>query len=333
MGISLLVWSTACTTIVEQYPDENATPPPDTRPLPQAPEPLPSAMPEVVASGLLEPRGMALFGDRLLLAEAKAGRLLALTLSDGAQEVLGADLGEPWAVAVHGQTPLLSDRAGGRVLAIKQGAAVVLASDQEAPQDLAVHGDYVYWLTAGKKSGSSWVGGAVRRALVDQSGPVEDVIVDLRQPRGLSVSDSHVFVTVAASPSKLLRVALTGGVAEELGSAPEEAYDCARDDGSGEVFWVTRTPAWPYSGWINRTSADGANTTRLVASQAYVSHVAVDAQHVYWAFIDGVHRFRRDGSGVVEPVALAVASGDLLLTNDALFVSDRLSGRVYRRAK
>jgi len=155
----------------------------------------------------------------------------------------------------------------------------------------------------------------------------------LFKPRGLVVTDQHVYLSVASAPSKLQRLPLAGGSVEELGTAGEEAYDCARDESSGEVFWVTRNPNWPYSGWVNQTSKDGSTTDRLVPTQAKVSHVAIDATHVYWAFIDGVHRFRRDGSGVVESVALAVATGELIVNEEAVYVSDRLSGRIYRRDK
>ncbi len=324
----------ACTTIIQERPDESVEPPPDHRPLPEASDPLETTAPTVLAEGLNEPRGMLRVGEELIVAEAGAGRLLAVHTTDGIVRVVASELGEPWAVAGDDQAYVVSDASGGRVLRVSEvDAPVVLAEAQSFPRDVVVHSGYAYWLAAGEGSGGGWSGGALRRTAVAGGGIVEELAGELFKPSGLVVSNEHVYFAVATSPSKLQRVVLAGGVAEELGTAAEEAYDLARDEASGQLFWATRNPNWPYSGWINEASSMGGTTTRLVATQAKVSHVALDGTHVYWAFVDGVHRYRRDKTGVVEPVALAVAIGDLVFSDTSLFFSDRLSGRIYRRAK
>jgi hypothetical protein len=324
----------ACTTILQERPDESVEPPPDHRPLPETSDPLETNAPTVLAEGLNEPRGMLHVGEELIVAEAGAGRLLAVHTTDGTVRVVASELGEPWDVAGDDTAYVVSDASGGRVLRLSEvDAPVVLAEAQVFPRDVVVHAGYAYWLAAGEGSGGGWSGGALRRTAVAGGGIVEDLAGELFKPSGLVVSSEHVYFAVATSPSKLQRVALTGGVAEEIGTAPEEAYDLARDEASGQIFWATRNSNWPYSGWINEASSTGGTTTRLVATQAKVSHVALDGSYVYWAFVDGVHRYRRDKTGAVEPVVLAVAIGDLILGDASVFLSDRLSGRIYRRAK
>jgi hypothetical protein len=336
---------TSCTSIVDERPDESVVPPADHRPLPEAPLPLADTAPTVLASGLLEPRGMLLTSSELVVAERGGGRLVAVALSaqdagagatvEGTPRVVADELGEPWGVAGDEAGYFVTDRAGGRVLRIlPDGSTSVLADAQTAPSDVARHADHVYWIAAGEDTGGGgWGGGAISRVLHAGGGMVEELLAGLYKPRGLLVTSEHVYFTVATSPSRLQRMALDGGTPEDLGSAAEDAYDAARDSDSGEVFWVTRSAGWPFSGWVNRTTSGGSNTARVVPTQAHVSHVALDATHVYWAFADGVHRFRRDGVGVTEAVALTVATGDLIVTSDAVYLSDRLSGRIYRRDK
>jgi hypothetical protein len=138
---------------------------------------------------------------------------------------------------------------------------------------------------------------------------------------------------LAEKPAKLVRIAVSGGVPEQVATATYEPFDCARDVSTGDVYWVTRNPNWPFSGWVNHTASSVMTTEPLSPSQAKVSHVGIDEQFAYWAYVDGVHRFRRDGSGVIESVALGVATGDFVVGQKAVFIADRLSGRIYRRDK
>jgi sugar lactone lactonase YvrE len=82
---------------------------------------------EVVADGLDKPAGIAIGADgTLFVSEIGSGRLVAIV--DGKPQVLHTGMIEPHGVAVVGDTVMVLDRTAGKLIGVTAGTATVLAS-------------------------------------------------------------------------------------------------------------------------------------------------------------------------------------------------------------
>ncbi|MBW2456594.1 MAG: hypothetical protein JRI68_18900, partial [Deltaproteobacteria bacterium] len=283
-GVFVAPLGNGCTTYVDQVPGDSE-PPPDHRPLPEAPDPLDPAdpQPEVLADGLSSPRGLVQIGDDLYVADHGAGAVLEVAL-DGTVATVATDLGGPRELATDGTDLFLSDDAGGRVLRLAlDGQHSVLASGQLRPVRVRVAASFAYWVDEGENPGSGWVSGAIRRVST-AGGTVEDLAVDLERPRALAVSSLHAFFSDGEVPSRMWRVPLSGRQPEQLVQVDEElAFDAVVDESADALFWVAYAPPWPSTGWVYRSSLDGLQNDRVIHTGPKVLRVAIDGSHVYWS--------------------------------------------------
>lgn len=98
---------------------------------------------ELLADGFDRLMGVAVSGDRIVIAEGGTGRVHAI--EGGKASLLASGLDMPTGVALSGDGACyVADGEGGRVVAIESGAGRTLIDGLGLPEGIALHGDRLY---------------------------------------------------------------------------------------------------------------------------------------------------------------------------------------------
>lgn len=308
----------------------------DAGPAPPSPR---VALPTALAVGLSEPRGVALVGDTLYVAEYGAGRVVAVPRAGGPLRVVASGLGGPNRVAVAGNALVVTEREGGRVLWIDLGGAVMpIVADAVRPGEVAVAGGEVLWLDEGVDAGT----GALRAASLDGGTP-RVLAGGVTRAHGLAVSSAEALFTADAvgdAKGSVFSVSSGAGAGAEAGAGgvvvvaatTEQARGIAVDGQAGVVYWASRkaTGAGASEGFIRRASVDGGSPSRFSDAPYGADRVALRGKHLYFTNYQALVRVPLAG-GAREDLAVHTSVGGLVATDDAVYWTDPEAGKLYAK--
>ena len=161
---------------------------------------------------------------------------------------------------------------------------------------VAVGSGHVYW--------SNRADGTIGRAKLDGTRVDQDFISGAAGPGHLAVDGSHIYWT-NLDASTIGRARLDGtSVDQDFITALGHPAGLAVDD--DHVYWVNANITPDFLGAIGRADLDGGNpdqtftTSAMAPSFGFLSGVAVDVGHIYWADFSypSVVRAGLDGGGV-----------------------------------
>jgi hypothetical protein len=237
--------------------------------------------------------------------------------------------GRPAVDATHVYWPDGRDTLGRIMKAPKRGGAppVALASGQRRPWEVAVHGDYVYWVT---NSDAAPTYGGVFKAPKGGGDVVAIVASGEAFANGLTVNDSGIYwddygeytpaehsgqTDDCAPGARIRKVGLDGTDPTTLAS-PETGVctPLLMAVGARAAYWPSR-----FGHTIQSVGLGGGAAVTIAATSDPVA-VAVDAAYVYWAnWKDGTVQRAPLGGGAAATIA---TSGTDLGPNEGVGASD-----------
>lgn len=287
-------------------------------------------LPTTLASDLAEPRGIALIGDTLYVAEHFAGRIVAIPRAGGvARKVVDGRKG-PWRIATDGQVLVVTEREAGDVVRVTtDGAVSVLASGLGAPTDVRIRDGTAYVVATGTD------GGADSLWSMDLGGVSSAKIVDgIVRAASLSVGASVVYFSadqVQATSGNVFATPRAGdGGVTVVASTPNVAYGLFADEASGLVYWGVLKGQNPSAGhgWINRASLDGGMPEMIaIAPGGCVDHLQLSSSALYYTSCSTLMRVTSGGAH--DDLAVNTYAGDFVVAGGAIYWTDVAAGRVY----
>ncbi|MBT3222113.1 MAG: hypothetical protein HN348_23820 [Proteobacteria bacterium] len=265
--------------------------------------------PELVLSDLADPRGIAVVGDTLVIAEYGGGRVL--TVDDGVVEELATELANPYMLDANEDYIVVSERGGGRVLALRGDTQTIVAEGLTTPGRIVLEGSEAWWLDEG--TSSLWH--------ADLEAETSEILRDgLDSPLGLDVADRLVYLAERGDLNRVITVDSETLAEEVVRAVAETPMDVVV--GNLQAYFSARSFRWPYGGFIYGESGSG-----LCESPPGLQWLTVNDAHVYWSSNQSISRVALD-KDTYELVVLQTAVGDLALGEDALFWTDRQRGQV-----
>lgn len=295
-----------------------------------------AARPLELARDLDDPRGLALAGGVLYVAERGAGRVIAVAPEGGgrARELVGG-LDRPVALAVAGEQLVVAEEGGRVSLVTPAGAVTTLVSDLHAPLEVRVASEVAYVLSAETDAGP----GALVAAPLGGGSRV--LASDLVAPSGLALAGDRVIVAARAAgpvegdlfawPAQTAPSEAAADAGPTLLVAREEvASGLARDEATGALFWGGQKGAGKGArhGFVLRTDGDGG-TERLSIAAGGIERVVLAGEYVYFTTAHTLARVPKVG-GALEAVAIHTAAGGLVVDGGTVFWTDRAAGKLFR---
>jgi len=236
--------------------------------------------------------GLARYGPSVYFTNYDAdGGVFRIHRQGGGEETL-LSIASPSQIAIDESGLYVTGTDDGTILRLPgtTGTPQTLATDQSIPTDLALDGNYVYWVSHG--------GAAVRRTLRVGGSAIEDLVVGIENPYRLALSDAYVYFSTAyVGP---YRVAKDGGAPELLSSGGAHSV-AVRDS---YVVWTDRELPGIVGFDENTLQVE---ILALLDSEVFADGITLDGGFVYWTQADGtVWRLSRSGG---EPELLASDPG------------------------
>lgn len=230
-----------------------------------------------------------------------------------------------------------------------------LVGDQRYPTEIAVKGDFVYWVTAVPRDQNLNETRAIRRILRTGEGvPAVLHATDLSRASALTIDDAHVYWYErkdpedvgdcgAEKPDGLRRLPISGGDPESL------MDDCFWDQGitlandSSRLYVAGED--WDWVASIDK--ADKSMRKDIASGEPNARGVIVDGKNVYWATFhsgggnrdtsrDVIRRFDKStaDSPVIDTVGRSIGSApEWLAQDDQYLYWTTFDGRVYKVKK
>jgi glucose/arabinose dehydrogenase len=316
-------------------PDDAREPSTDAAPANPATPATPGAprvvLPTALATGLDDPRGIALVGDTLYVAERGGGRVVAVPRGGGTLRTVLADRRGPHGIATDGSVLVVSVREAGEVLRVTlDGDVAVIASGLTSPGEVRVHAGDAYWFDLGGDAGA----GTLWRASLG-GGPKSPVADDVISPSGIATGGSGVYFTALGArgaKGNVFAVVPDSGVSV-LAATSQHPRGIAADEAAGWVYWAAQKGVSPGAGegFVQRTNLDGGTTARLGEAASGVERVVVRDGWLYFTTSQTLSRVPVAG-GAIEDLAIQTHAGDLVVTDDAVLWTDSQAGKVYAHA-
>lgn len=201
------------------------------------------------------------------------------------------------------------------------GGGTTLYDDPGAPNDIAIDGEFIYWVNYqdGKLQRIAKVGGT----------PLLLARFPQYSAHYLDVDGSYVYVD--DGDDRIVRIPKGGGALEIL-TEPQFNPQSIRVDDSG-IYWLTGTSLVGSEGGV-ATTALGGGESRTLTQSRYVGpgKLALDADSVYFSIYDqfgeekgSVYRVSKAGgtrevaiaTGLTSPYAVVIVGPDLFVTTGA----------------
>jgi hypothetical protein len=268
--------------------------------------------PIAVVEGLEGPRGLVVTPEGLVVAERDAGRVVAWV--DGAIEVLAEGLDEPYMLATSSTGVVVTERGGGRVLHLAE-ETTVLAEGLSLPGRVRAEGHQAWWLD--EEAGTLWQ--------ADLNTGESSVLASLSNPTGLDWSPQGLLVARAGGCDCVVLVDPDTGEETELTDVDENPTDVLATE-SG-FYLSSESHYWPYGGWLYRVDPDSGATESLSYSPPGPSWLAANDTHLFWVSDENIVSVPFAG-GTYQTLAILTAPGDLAVSGDKLYWTDRQRGSV-----
>jgi streptogramin lyase len=209
------------------------------------------------------------------------------------------DVAFPEDVAVDGAHIYWTSNVGGAIGRAKlngSGIDDAFVNGSGEADGVAVDAGHIYWTNRTKNT--------IGRAKLDGTGVDQSFIEGAREPLRIAVDAHHIYWTN--------RETNTIGRAKLDGSAASQSYISTLGVPLGvavdadHVYWVNANITPDFQGTIGRAKLDGTGVDQFFTTSAiapgfgFLSGVAVDAGHLYWAdfSFSSVVRSNIDGTGV-----------------------------------
>jgi hypothetical protein len=263
--------------------------------------------------GLDDPRGIARTDTAWIVAEMDAGRVVAI--ENGVLTVLADGLDEPYMVAASATGVVVTERGGGRVLHIA-AETTVLAEGLGTPGRVVSDGTSAWWVD--EEDETIWA--------ADLETGEAAILAEIDDPIGLDWTLEALYVARQGSADCVSRVDLNTGEETVLAEVDENPVDVVATD-SG-VFMTSESHYWPYGGWIYDVDGESGAVDSLANSPPKPSWIDANDTHVFWMTTENIVAVPQDG-GTYETLAILTAPGDLVVTENGLFWTDRHQGSVF----
>ena len=276
-----------------------------------SPEDVP--LPEVLAEDLDEPRGIALVGDAIYVAEYGAGRVVRL--EDGTPVEVASGLEGPWMLAADDADPVVSERDGGRVLRLgADGTPEVLAEGLVQPGRILAEGGLVAWVDEGGDGDGTvgWTDGGVAGSAAEP----------LSGPLGFTL-DGQTLLVAERYTQEIVHVALSDGTLETVAGLDGAPQDLQVSDGL--IYATAYTYSWPRTSFV--FVVDGDEVEELLETPPVPGWIRLSGETLLWACGTGIASGSIEG-GDYRVIAVESAVGDLIVADDRAIWTDYQSGEV-----
>lgn len=296
------------------------------------PDTTPAPLPTALASGLDDPRGIAIVGDNVYVAEHGAGRVVSIPRKGGPLVVLAKDRKGPLYMATDGQVLIVTEREAGDVVRLTTAGALDVLASLEAPTDVAVRDGAAWVLATGVDGGL----GAVWRIALGGAAP-QAIVAAVDRPIALDVGAASVYFTArkvqgaAGNVFAASRDLDAGDDVQTVIATTDNARGVEVDEAAGLVYWgVTKaTGAGAGHGWVDRTEFDGAATTTIaIAPTGCVDRLRRSGGFVYFATCVTLVRVAVD-AGAAQDLVTNTTVGDFAVDGNTVYWTDMGAGRVY----
>jgi|GEM_PF-6881899 len=266
-----------------------------------------------VFSGLDDPRGLVTTANGLAVAEMDEGRVVEIV--DGGLSILADGLDEPYMLAASTSGVVATERGAGRVLYLADDTITVLSDGQESPGRVVAQEDSAWWIDEGSEE--IWA--------ADLNTSTATVLAAVDDPTGLDWTSEGLLVTRAGSCDCLSLIDLETGVETELIDVEENPVDVLATEAG--IFMSAESHYWPYGGWLYSIDAENESASSLSYSPPGPAWLAANDTHLFWTTDGNIVAVPLEG-GTYQTLAILTAPGDLAVTEDAIFWTDRQRGAV-----
>jgi hypothetical protein len=201
------------------------------------------------------------------------GSVHGCTLDGSATGILASDQSAPDGIAVDDQFVYWSDTGAGTIMTYPKdgGALSTLVSLQPGPADLLIGNGNLYW--------TDLVGGTVMGVPLTNPNTITTYAKTQSFPLFAAVDSENIYWTNLVGTTGLARASLDGGAPFTL--AHGNPYQVAVDDTS--VYWTDGM-----TGTLSKTAKNGDATEVILFSSAKNAlALALDDGNVYWGTSDG----------------------------------------------
>jgi hypothetical protein len=194
----------------------------------------------------------------------------------------------------------VSDHSDAGVLGQADGVPVAIATNQNAPNGLAVDANNVYWTTSD---------GNVVKAPIAGGGPT--VLASGQMfPWGIAVDATTVYWVNAASAGQVMSVPIAGGAPSVLADMQSRPFKLATSNGF--LYWTNNG-----DGTVMKMATSDGQPMKLAAQQGAVAAIVIGGNTLYWSSI---------GQGAIKALPLGEDGRVVTIASDqdafTLFVVD-----------
>jgi virginiamycin B lyase len=164
--------------------------------------------------------------------------------------------------------------------------------------DVAVDASHVYWTSDAPNDPA---GASIGRSNLDGTAVDPNFITGLSGPRGIAVSDGHIYWANFGTAS--IGRANLDGTGASSSFIPNVSRPFDVEVGAGYVFWArsSEPEGAPAEARVGRAKLDGTEVNPDLIGPVFLGSsrvLAVGAEHVYWLGEGGVGRAKVDGTGI-----------------------------------
>ena len=266
------------------------------------------SQPEVVLDGFEQPLGLSISDGVIWVADAASGRVSGVDASGTLLHEWETDASPKHIAAANDWVVFSSPDDVGRVAGYNRqtGAEQSLASGKNWGS-VAYAQDRFWWHADAGTTLYSWQPGASAPNEQEFNGPILEIT---------ATPDGIMAVTGTNKPWAIRND--EGAVVAEIWEEPQDLV------WANETLWLsTRSPRWPYPGWIYRL--DGGAAKVVEYSPPEPGPITATPNYIYWGSKQTLTRATLGGEAY-EAIALQTSVADVIADGDTVYWTDRQRG-------
>ena len=268
---------------------------------------------DIVLDSFIEPYGLGLMDDTMLITDAGSGELWQWTPDEPEAILIEDDLGSPTHLASAGTNVVIYDSDGLRLLLFDGTEWSLLEDGIEDIGTMIIHENDCFVT----------VPDSGELIQIQLEAGMSNVLLDgLQTPYGLSTDGTHLWIGTQGDQTIWTHEISTGDT-QEVFVLPEVPYGLEMTD---ELWIATRSTRWPYGGWIYRYQD---SLSQVSASPPEANLILETDNGVIWSSKQSITYLEHTATAY-QTIGVQTAVGSMQIHNDMLYWTDRQSGRLYR---